>query len=137
MARRPANPDAKKLAGTFRKDRHADIVPLTITKTDKAPEPPIWLSEGAKEVWKTDLGHAVACGATAIDSGMFAVYCETMASFVADVKNGVPSNAAFRSELRKQLELLGMAGPKSRLMKLGGSGTKAAEPSNPFTARPK
>lgn len=130
--RRIANPTAKQLAGTYRKDRHANIVPVTITATDNVPEAPTWLTDGAKDVWATDLAHAVACGATAIDSGMFALYAETMATFIADVKKGVATNAAFRSELRKMLELLGMAGAKSRLAKVG---TPDAPKASPFTVR--
>jgi hypothetical protein len=132
QARRPANPATKKMAGTYRKDRHGEIEPITIVDTSKVPEAPEWLSEGAKTEWASTLAHAVACGATAIDSSMFALYCETMAVFVAEVQSGQTTNAAYRSELRKQMELLGIAGAKSRLAKIG---TPDAPKASPFTVR--
>ena len=129
--RKVANPDSKKLAGTFRKDRHADIVTLSVVAKAR-PKPPEWLTDGAKEIWVADLPRALATGLDAIDTHVFALYCETMASFIASTKAGAAPNAAFRAELRRQLEALGMGGAKSRLVKMAAP---EADKSNPFSVR--
>lgn len=78
------------------------------------------------------LQSLVATGATSIDAGAFALYCETTAVFIQLVKDGQAVNAAYRSELRKQMELLSIAGAKSRLAKMGQD---KATITNPFTVR--
>jgi len=129
--RRIANPASKNLAGTFRADRHADIVPMVQLVAD-TPIVPEWLSPGAKDVWATDLPRVVATGAVSIDSAMFALYADTMATFIGAIKAGDTPTAAYRSELRKQMELLGIAGAKSRLTKVA---SPDAQKASPFTVR--
>lgn len=117
----------KKLAGTYKECVDGQKKPLVELAKDY-PIAPDWLSEPAKEFWAVDLPRVVKCGATEVDSNMFGLYCETMATFIAEQKSGVPSNAAFRSELRKQMEMLGIAGPKARLSRV----TDSVSPANPF-----
>ncbi|MFL0588092.1 hypothetical protein ACH0BU_15815 [Sphingomonas olei] len=100
----------------------------TVQLADDIPVAPEWLSAGGKDVWAGDLARVVACGAREPDSHFYAVYCEMMARFVAGVKAGEPLNAAFVSELRKQMEMLSIAGAKARLAR---GGEKAAS-TNPF-----
>ena len=78
------------------------------------------------------LQSLVATGATSIDAGAFALYCETTAVFIQPVKDGPPVNAAYRLELRKQTELLLIVGAKSHLAKMGQD---MATITNPFTVR--
>lgn len=123
----------KELTNTVQKCRDAGKVELT-PATSAPPIPPVWLSPGAKDVWMTDIQRAASMGLTDIDQSMFALYCETMASFIDGVKAGAVPNAAFRSELRKQMELLGMAGAKSRLTKIALPEPKKL---SPFSIRKK
>ncbi len=127
------SPATKKLAGTYKESVDGTTAPI-VNLTQDIPLPPLWLSAGAKDVWAADLARVVACGAREPDSHFFAVYCEMMTRFVASVKAGDPPNAAFVSELRKEAEMLGIAGAKSRLARLGGTPDKAT--TSPFSVRP-
>jgi phage terminase small subunit len=129
--RRVANPAAKQLAGTFRKDRHATIT--TIAQPSKnEPTQPGYMSDIAKEVWAEEFRRVVACGVTEADSSLFGRYCEMEAVFRAGVKNGEVPKAALLTELRRCAELLGIAGLRSRLAKsTGGEAPKAST----FTVR--
>lgn len=132
--RKTANPSSKKLAGTFRADRHGDIVTLAVVPSAK-PEAPDWLNEIAREVWDRDLPKAMALGLAAVDQSAFAIYCTSMATFIAGVKAGAQPNAAFTAELRRQLEAFGLGGLKSRLSKMAsGEGDKPKEAS-PYSVR--
>lgn len=121
------SPATKKLAGTYKECVDGNTAP-TVQLTDDIPVAPEWLSAGAKEVWAADLARVVACGAREPDSSFYATYCHWMAGFIAGVKAGDPPNAAYVSELRKQMEMLGIAGAKARLAR---GGDKPAS-SNPF-----
>lgn len=133
--RRIANPKAKQLAGTYRKDRHGDIAPIVATALPVGPVQPKYLSAEAKLVWAEEINRVTACGATDADSSMFARYCEMEAAFRVSIMAGEDfPKAALLTELRRSAELLGIAGVRSRLAKLGGT-----EPvkSSPFTIRKK
>lgn len=121
------NPETKKLAGTYKHCLDGDTHPFVELVKD-VPTAPLFLSEGGREIWEVDLPRVVKCGATDVDSHLFAIYCEMMARFVASAKSGNPFNAASVSELRKQMEMLGIAGPKARLARMGD----AIPASNPF-----
>ncbi|TKV42965.1 hypothetical protein A0U87_15195 [Sphingobium sp. MP9-4] len=127
-----SDPARKKLAGTRKKSVDNNVVSITPDLVRDVPVMPEWLSPGAREVWAADIERIAATGATAVDSSAVALYCETMAVFVASVRAQEPVNAAFRSELRKQAELLGIAGAKSRLARIA-----AREPAktSPFSVR--
>jgi phage terminase small subunit len=127
-----SDPARKKLAGTHKKSVDNNVVSISPDIVRDVPIMPEWLSPGAQEVWASDVERIAAMGATAVDSSAVALYCETMAVFVASVRSGEPANAAFRSELRKQMELLGIAGAKSRLARIA-----SAEPAkaSPFSVR--
>lgn len=128
--RRLKSPESKKLAGTFTKHRDANTAPIVEVVRDH-PVAPDWMTEGGKAVWKSDFERVVATGTVSVDANFFAVYCETMATYIAALKAGSPPNAAYLSELRKQMFELSIAGPKSRLAKLAGDPGKST---NPFAA---
>jgi len=119
----------KKLAGTYRKSVDGTTAPIVQLKPD-IPIAPAWLSPDAKAVWSADLDRVVKCGATEVDSSFFALYCDTMATFLANPNVGT---AAFRSELRKQMEMLGITAAKSRLAR---GPAKEAPSDTPFKVRP-
>jgi phage terminase small subunit len=131
--RKPKTIAQKKLSNTVQPCRDNLKVALAIVPSS-APNAPEWLSEGAKVVWSGDLKRAVAMGLAELDQSMFALYCETMAAFIEGVKTGNTVNAAFRSELRKQMEMLGLAGAKSRLTTVAAPAEKKI---TPFAVRPK
>lgn len=121
--RRIANPVAKQLAGTYRNDRHGDIVELVTPRRDEPIEPP-YLSPAAKAVWREELRRVVGCGVTESDSSLFGRYCEMEASFRQSVMKGADLKAALLTELRRSAELLGIAGQRSRLARAGGDKAK-------------
>jgi phage terminase small subunit len=128
--RKPKTLAQKKLSNTVQPCRDG-VKGVLADVPSRAPAVPEWLSEGAREVWAADLQRAVAMGLAEVDQSMFALYCETMSAFIAGVKTGNVPNAAFRSELRKQMELLGMAGGKSRLTKIAAPEQTAPSPFAP------
>lgn len=132
--RRIANPATKQLQGTFRGDRHGNIVALALPTQD-APIPPAYLTAEAKLVWAEEVRRVTACGATSADSSLFARYCEMEATFRVGVMGGELPKAALLTELRRSAELLGIAGIRSRL----GRANTGQEPAkaSPFTVRPK
>lgn len=97
--RRIANPNAKKLAGTYRNDRHGDIVELVTPPRDEPVQPP-YLSPAAKAVWVEEHHRVVGCGVTESDSSLFGRYCEMEASFRQTVMEGSDIKAALLKELR-------------------------------------
>lgn len=130
--RRTANPALKHLAGTFRADRHGDIVDLAPSPTS-GPVQPAYLSAAAQAVWREELPRVAACGATDADSSIFARYCEMEAAFRVAIVSGELPKAALLTELRRSAELLGIGGLRSRLARAGGNDAPTA---SPFTVRP-
>jgi len=121
------------MAGTYKVSVDAKTAPLAVVSNDN-PICPDWLPDEAKAIWQADIARIIATGANSVDSSMVALYAVTMSNFVEAVKAGAPPNAAFRSELRKQMELLGIAGAKSRLAKIGQPDVPATY--SPFSVRP-
>ncbi|KTT98689.1 hypothetical protein [Sphingomonas sanguinis] len=131
--RRIANPTAKALAGTFRADRHADITEIG-TPAKSAPIPPRYLTKEARSVWREELDRVTACGITDADSSLFARYCTMEALYRDQISAGELPKAALLTELRRMAELLGIAGLRSRLARVGTADKPTA---SPFTVRPK
>lgn len=132
--RRVADPNAKKLAGTYRSDRHADIAPIAEPERD-LPVRPGYMTEEGRAVWDEELQRVVACGLTSADSTFFARYCELEASFRIAVLTREPFTASLVTELRRAAELLGIAGHRSRLVKAATA--QPDKPASPFAPRSK
>lgn len=128
------NPTTRQLAGTFRKDRHADIVSIAPAVPSNAPTQPAYLTPEAKLVWQEEVQRVTGCGATDADSSMFARYCQMEAAFRVLIAAGELPKAALVTELRRTGELLGIAGVKSRLARVGQPAQPSGKPS-PFTVR--
>lgn len=123
------DPARKKLAGTHKASVDNNVVSISPDIVRDVPVMPAWLSDKAKAVWTANVERVVAVGATSIDSEAFGLFCDTMAVFIASPET---ANAAFRSELRKQMELFGIASAKSRLARIAtGEPAKAS----PFSVR--
>ena len=132
--RRVADPNAKKLAGTYRGDRHATITATAEPVRDLPVRPGYMTAEG-KAVWEEELQRVVACGLTSADSTFYARYCELEAIFrVAVMAREVPTSSLV-TELRRAAELLGIAGHRSRLIKAATAQPEKA--ASPFAPRAK
>jgi hypothetical protein len=129
--RRVADPATKTLQGTYRKDRHADIV-ATATPVSSVPKAPAYLNKEARLVWDEELPRVIAMGGVDADSSVFARYCVMEAVFRGGHATGADPSAALAAELRRYAELLQIAGQRSRLAKVK---TDDAAP-NPFSVRP-
>ena len=130
--RRVADPAKKALMGTYRKDRHADIVTLAEPPRDVPVAPP-YLTIEAKLIWDEEFARVVACGAVEADSTIFGRYCEMEAVFRRMILTGETKFATLATELRRSAELLGIAGQRSRLARMTKTDTAAAPA---FTTRP-
>jgi len=115
--KKPMSPKTKEKRGTFQKakdgDKHEFVMP------DDPPEMPKGITAGAKVVWQDNHAHVTASGVCLADSDLFRTYCE----MVADERmrwedpNLPNPNGAFIGERRRIAELLGIAGPKSRVIR--------------------
>ena len=123
--RRIADPATKTLKGTFRDDRHGNIVAFVPPPAKSVPVAPSWLTDLARQVWDEELPRVIAAGATDADSGFFARYCSMSATFITLTIAGESPKAALATELRRSAELLGIAGLRSRLVKAGCDAPKA------------
>jgi hypothetical protein len=122
-------PTTKKARNTLRPFRDAGKQEIIVPGSP--PQQPDYLSPEAIDVWQEVIGRVMAARVTEIDSSLLARYCSLEALVRASFKaeEGPPPPAAYLSELRKCEELLGIAGPKSRVAggpPIGGAAT------NPF-----
>lgn len=95
-------------------------------------EPPIapdYLKPEAQEVWIEEIGRVMAFGVSEKDSSLFARYCATEALARKAFLAGEPPPAAYLTELRRMAELLGIAGPRTRV---GARPDGPTNSSNPF-----
>lgn len=129
--RRIADPARKALAGTYRADRHGDIVEL-VTPPRDIPVAPDYLTKEAKRVWEEELPRILACGGVEADSSFLARYCTAEAEFRGMAAKGEPVTAAMMTALRQYAELLGIAGHRSRLAR----GNSQDKPTSGFSKRP-
>lgn len=124
-----ALPVAQKLArATYSPGRDAGKVQI-ITPGDP-PEMPAYLQrdDAAMDVWRETLPRVMATGVAEVDSSFLARYCMTEARCREILESGEMVTAAMMTMLRQHEELLGIAGPKSRIgRKPDGQST------NPFT----
>jgi hypothetical protein len=93
------------------------------------PMAPDYLTPEAVAVWQEEIGRVLAAGVCELDSSLFARYCSTEAMVRKVFREGQEAPpAAVLTMLRQHAELLGIAGRKSRVGKVGDVG----QSSNPF-----
>ncbi|SFK44296.1 hypothetical protein SAMN03159338_4263 [Sphingomonas sp. NFR04] len=111
-------PAEKAAAGTLRPFRDAGKTEVLVP--GDPPAMPDYLTAGAIDVWQEELGRVMAAGIAEIDSSLFARYCSLEALVrEAFAEAGEPPPAAYLTVLRQYAELLGIAGRKSRVGKVG------------------
>lgn len=111
--------------GTFQPNRHADRGIIVVP--GDPPQMPEGLTPAAEIVWQETIGRVMAVGVCEPDSSFLARYCSMEAISRAALSQGMPIPASTMSALRQYEEMMGIAGPKSRV------GVKQdGQSSNPF-----
>ncbi|MEP2103080.1 MAG: hypothetical protein ABJP02_04950 [Parasphingorhabdus sp.] len=124
---KPQTPATKQKRGTLRKDRDGGKA-IQMIATDDAPVMPDYLLPAAQDVWLEEIGRVMVAGVTEFDSSLLATYCALEASARAAFLANEPPPASYLTELRRMRELLGIAGPRSRI----GAKQGGAKTDNPF-----
>ena len=139
---RKAEPADTKLArGTFRNDRDAGKVqivnpkdppqipdPVAMVEDDGNREVLPTLTPQARIVWHETLPRVMSVGVAEPDSAFFARYCSMEALSRETLSKGEPIPCALMTALRQMEELMGIAGPKSRVGRM-----QSGKPANPFS----
>ncbi len=124
---KPGLPSEKMARGTYRPDRHGNIVELV--EPDSMPARPDWLTPEGEEVWMDDIGRVSAHRLVGEkDATVFGSYCNLMGAMIKAWRAGECPPIAAIAEARKMAELFGIAGARSRL-KVAAQ----AETTNPFS----
>ncbi len=119
-------PDTKLVRGTWRHDRDGSKV--QIMTPDDPPMMPDMTPE-AEIVWQQQLPRVMATGVVELDSEFFSIYCHLIAAIRKVHAVGDAAPASHYPEARRLSELLGIAGPKSRV----GRTPPQTPVSNPFS----
>lgn len=125
--RKPEAPSTKAVRGTLQPVRDADRTEILVPGSP--PAQPEYLTAEAIAVWQEEIGRVMAAGTVEIDSSLFARYC-SLEALVRQAFNagGDPPPAAYLTVLRQYSELLGIAGRKSRVGKVGDDPSKSGNP---------
>jgi hypothetical protein len=127
---KPETPSVKANGGTFRP--HRDQLKVEVVTPSALPVKPDWLSAAGELIWEENVDRAAKIGVTAHDSVIFTIFCNLTGEIAQTVRAGKVVSVAAQTEVRRLAELLGMAGPKSRVI------TRNSPPeagSNPFARR--
>ena len=132
---KPQLPALKLEKGTYQPCRDGNRVELVAP--DELPRKPDWLTAGGEEVWIDDVGRAAQVKlASEADTTMFANYCNLQGCIImawravasGDPEASPPPIAAI-NQVTKMQEYFGIAGAKSRVVKLDKGGPSG----NPFS----
>jgi hypothetical protein len=127
---RKPDPLSDKLArGTVQPCRDAGKTEILVP--GDPPVQPDYLTASAIDVWQEEIGRVMSSGNAEVDSSLFARYC-SLEALIRKAFNAAeePPPAAYLTEARRMGELLGIAGRKSRVGKVGDDPTKSG--GNPF-----
>lgn len=111
--RKPEPAGTKLARGTFKPDRDAQKV--QIIASGEPPQMPEYLTPEAEVVWQETVGRVMNIGVGEADSSLLGRYCAMEAISRETLKGGEPIPASVMTALRQMEELLGIAGPKSRV----------------------
>ncbi len=116
----------KAARGTKQPCRDGDKTQIIVA--GDPPMMPDGISVEAQMIWADEIGRVMSAGVAEADSSLFADYCELTALVRKAFASGAAPPAAYLSEQRRRAEMLGIAGPKSRV-----SRSDPTKPSiNPF-----
>lgn len=107
-------PSLKANSGTFRPNR--DRFKVEIVTPSTPPMKPDWLSAAGELIWHENVDRAATIGVTAHDSVVFTIFCNLTGEIAQTVWAGKVISIAAQTEARRLAELLGLAGPKSRII---------------------
>lgn len=111
---KPETVDTKLARGTFQLCRDGNKT--QIIPSDDPPQMPDYLTPEAEIVWQEMAGRVMASGVGESDSAFLARYCAVEAISRDTLSRGEAIPSAVMTALRQMEELLGIAGPKSRVV---------------------
>ena len=121
----PETPSTKLARGTFQPCRDGNKVQVIVA--GDPPQMPDFLTPQAEIVWQETVGRVMQVGVAEPDSSFLARYCAMEALSRETLGKGDPIPASIMTALRQMEELLGIAGPKSRIGRVSDG-----KSSNPF-----
>lgn len=123
--RKPEPVGTKLARGTFQPCRDGDKAQMIVA--GDPPQMPEFLTAAAEIVWQETIGRVMQVGVAEPDSSFLARYCSMEALSRETLGKGEPIPASIMTALRQMEELLGIAGPKSRIGRVPDG-----KSSNPF-----
>ena len=123
--RKPEPAGTKLARGTFQPCRDSDKQQMIVA--GDPPQMPEYLTPEAEIVWQETVGRAMHVGVAEADSSLLGRYCAMEALSRKTLGSGEPIPASVLTALRQMEELLGIAGPKSRIGRVTDG-----KSSNPF-----
>jgi hypothetical protein len=111
---KPETPSVKANSGTFRP--HRDRFKVEVVTPSTLPVKPDWLSAAGELIWRENVARAATFGVTEHDSVIFTIFCNLTGEIAEAVRAGKAGSVAAQTEVRRLGELLGLAGPKSRII---------------------
>lgn len=123
--RKPEPVGTKLARGTFQPCRDADKSQIIVA--GDPPQMPEYLTAEAEIVWQETVGRVMFIGVSEADSSLLGRYCAMEAISRKTLQGGEPIPSSVMTALRQMEELLGIAGPKSRIGRVSDG-----KPSNPF-----
>jgi hypothetical protein len=132
MTRGPKSelPSVKASSGTFRP--HRDRLKVEVVTSSALPVKPDWLTAAGQTIWDENVARAAAVGVTEHDSVVFAIFCNLTGEIAQAERAGKVVSIAARTEVRRLGELLGLGGPRSRVIM---DHPRPEVGSNPFVRR--
>jgi hypothetical protein len=111
---KPELPSVKAKCGTLRP--HRDRYKVEVLTSSALPVKPDWLSASGHAIWDENTARAATVGVTEHDTVIFTIFCNLTGEIAEAVGAGKAVSIAAQTEARRLGELLGLAGPKSRIM---------------------
>jgi phage terminase small subunit len=111
---KPELPSVKANSGTFRP--HRDRFKVEVAASSALPVKPDWLTAAGQKIWDENKARAATIGITEHDTVIFTIFCNLTGEIAQAVRAGKAVSIAAQTEVRRLGELLGLAGPKSRII---------------------
>jgi hypothetical protein len=122
-------PSVKAARGTLQPWRDGDRTEIVVP--GDPPTMPETMAADVQAMWQEQLPRVMQAGAVELDSELFSNYCHVAVALRKCWAGGEVPPASHLTEFRRLSELLGIAGPKSRV----GRAPPPKPDGNPFTKR--